>query len=279
MEKYSVLMPLYYKEKPEFLRKSIESMVQQTVKPDDFVIVEDGPLTDELYEVLNEYERKYDFIHRIVQKENLGCGASLNNGLRSCKNELIARMDSDDISLPNRCEKQLEMFEKYPELGVVGTAMYEFSSDENNPKYIKFMPETPEEVYKYGKRRIPFSHPTVMYRKSVVYDKHNGYCEERGMDDSDLFPRLMYSGVLGRNINEPLLKYRSNEEQYRRRINLKDSLAVIRYSYRNYKMKYTGLIDLAYVVVLNLGACLLPIKLRMFLFKKMTRKNANFYKK
>lgn len=272
MENYSILMPVYYKEKPDFLRKSIESMIQQTVQTDDFVIVEDGPLTEELYEVLDEYEKKYVFIHRVVQKENRGCGASLNNGLKNCKNELIARMDSDDISLPNRCEKQLKIFEKYPELGVVGTAMYEFSYDENNPEYIKYMPECPDDVYQYGKRRIPFNHPTVMYRKSIVYNLHRGYCEERGMDDTDLFPRLMYSGVIGRNINEPLLKYRSNPEQYRRRINLRDSLAVIRYSYRNLKMKYTGILDFIYVVIMNLGACMLPIRLRMFLFKKVTRK-------
>lgn len=272
MDNYSILMPVYYKEKPEYLRRSIESMVEQTVQTDDFVIVEDGPLTQELYKVLDEFENKYDFIHRVVQKENRGCGASLNNGLKSCKNDLVARMDSDDISLPDRCEKQLKMFLKHPELGVVGTAMYEFSFDENNPEYIKYMPENPEDVYKYGKRRIPFSHPTVMYRKSVVYDMHHGYCEERGMDDTDLFPRLMYSGVIGCNINEPLLKYRSNPEQYKRRINLKDAFAVIKYSYRNLKMKYTGVVDFAYVVVMNLGACMLPVKLRMYLFKRLTRK-------
>lgn len=89
MEKYSILMPVYYKEKPDFLRKSIESMIQQTVQTDDFVIVEDGPLIQELYDVLNEYEEKYKFIHRVVQEKNRGCGASLNNGLKNCKREIF----------------------------------------------------------------------------------------------------------------------------------------------------------------------------------------------
>lgn len=275
MEQYSVLMPLYNKEKPEYLIQSIESMLNQTYKTNDFVIVEDGPLTSELYKVLDDFEKKYDCIHRIVQKENKGCGESLNNGLRHCKNELIARMDSDDISLETRCEKQIKEFAKYPNVDVIGTAMYEFYDDYNKPEYIKYMPETSDEVYEYGKRRIPFNHPTVMYKKSVVYTQNGGYCSERGMDDTDLFPRLIYSGVLGKNINEPLLKYRSNHEQNKRRINFKDSIAVVKYEIRNYKQHYASFGDLLFVIGANIGACFIPTKLRIYLMKKVTRQKCN----
>ncbi len=115
-QKYSVLMSLYKKEKPEYLRLALDSMLNQTVIPDEIVLVEDGPLTDELYAVLNEYP----MLHRIKNDTNLGLGLALNVGLRECRNELVARMDTDDCSKPNRCEKQLERFLEKPYLvGVI----------------------------------------------------------------------------------------------------------------------------------------------------------------
>lgn len=121
MEKYSVLMSLYKKENPEYLRMAIDSMLSQTVAPDEIVIVEDGPLTEELHSVIKEYVTKYPELFQIVVNEkNLGLGLALNNGLKACRNELVARMDTDDISKPERCEKQLKVFEKNPELSIVG---------------------------------------------------------------------------------------------------------------------------------------------------------------
>ena len=117
MEKYSVLMSLYVKEKPEYLRLAIDSMLNQTVIPDEIVIVEDGPLNDSLYSVLYEYEGK---ITRVRSEKNIGLGLALNVGLKACRNELVARMDTDDISKPDRCEKQLKRFEEKTELAIVG---------------------------------------------------------------------------------------------------------------------------------------------------------------
>ena len=97
MEPYSVLMSLYKKEHPEYLRLALDSMINQTVKPDEIVLVEDGPLTDELYAVVEEYK---DYLTIVVNKTNLGLGLALNEGLKACRNELVARMDTDDISKP-----------------------------------------------------------------------------------------------------------------------------------------------------------------------------------
>ena len=124
MEKYSVLMSLYVKEKPEYLRLAIDSMLNQTVTPDEIVIVEDGPLNDSLYSVLDEYEGK---ITRVRSDKNIGLGLALNVGLKACRNELVARMDTDDISKPDRCEKQLKRFEEKPELAIVGAWVDEFT--------------------------------------------------------------------------------------------------------------------------------------------------------
>ncbi|MBQ3920927.1 MAG: glycosyltransferase, partial [Firmicutes bacterium] len=117
MEKYSVLMSLYRKEDPAYLREALDSMLSQTAPPDEIVLVEDGPLTEELYAVVSAYSDKAPGLFTIiVNEENMGLGASLNRGLTACRNELIARMDTDDISKPSRCEKQLRRFEEEPGL-------------------------------------------------------------------------------------------------------------------------------------------------------------------
>ena len=120
MEKYSVLMSLYFKEKPEYLRLAIQSMVDQTLKPDEIVIVKDGQITSELQRELDVFVDKYPILFKIVGYENnRGLGLALNYGLEHCKNELVARMDTDDIAKPNRCEKQLMAFEKDQDLSIV----------------------------------------------------------------------------------------------------------------------------------------------------------------
>lgn len=109
--KYSVLMSVYYKENPEWLDIAIKSMMEQTIVTDDFVIIKDGKLTQELDTVLEKYEEKYPEIFNIIQLENnVGLGPALKIGVENCKNELIARMDSDDYSIQTRCEKQLQVF-------------------------------------------------------------------------------------------------------------------------------------------------------------------------
>ena len=124
MEKYSVLMSLYSKENPEYLRTAIDSIINQTVQPDEIVIVKDGPLTEELDKVVADYEQRYPLLfHIVVSESNIGLGKALNLGLNACRNELVARMDTDDIAKPERCEKQLQMFENNAELDLLGSAV------------------------------------------------------------------------------------------------------------------------------------------------------------
>lgn len=131
--KYTVLMSVYYKEKPEYLSLSIESMLNQTVKPDEFIIVKDGPLTTELDEVINNFVTAYPKTFNIIVNEtNLGLGPALAKGIENSKNELIARMDSDDYVVSTRCERQLEKFREDPKLGMVGSYEAEFVDDIDN---------------------------------------------------------------------------------------------------------------------------------------------------
>lgn len=145
--KYTVLMSVYYKEKPEYLSLSIESMLNQTVKPDEFIIVKDGPLTTELDEVINNFVTAYPKTFNIIVNEtNLGLGPALAKGIENSKNELIARMDSDDYVVSTRCERQLEKFREDPKLGMVGSYEAEFVDDIDNVISIHRVPSENDEI-------------------------------------------------------------------------------------------------------------------------------------
>ena len=215
--KYSILLPVYHKDKKEYLILSIESMLNQSVKSDDFVIVKDGPLTEELDELLDKYAANKDNHINIVSLEtNGGLGAALDFGLQHCKNELVARMDADDISLPTRCERLLELFEKDPNLAIAGTNMDEFSEDPSVLVSSRVVPSNYEDIKKFIRRRNAFNHPTVMFKKSEV-KRAGSYSSNGNIEDMDLFSRMISAGCIAANIPESLLLYRANKDNFKRR--------------------------------------------------------------
>lgn len=272
MEKYSVLMSLYKKEKPEYLGLAIDSMINQTVMPDEIVIVEDGPLTNDLYSVLKKYKNKYPKLFvSVVNKVNLGLGLALNNGLTVCKNELIARMDTDDISMDNRCEKQLQRFTEKPELAIVGAHIDEFVGDKSNIVSSRIVPTTSEEIYNFAKRRSAFNHPAVMYRKSVVL-AHGGYADLKRNQDVDLFGRMLFEGCKAENIDEALLWFRSNDELAKRRKSWENTWSYIATIKRFWKMGYSSFSDYVIVVIAQTGMYLMPVCMQHFIYKNLLRK-------
>lgn len=166
---YSVLMSVYYKEKPDFLKQSMESIFQQTVPTNDFVLVCDGPLNNELDTVINEMQKLFgERLNVIRLAKNGGLGNALNEGIKHCKNELVARMDSDDIAYADRCERQLEVFKRYPEISICSGIVEEFTDNTSVVDARRVPPETNAEIIEFAKMRNPFNHPCVMYRKSDV---------------------------------------------------------------------------------------------------------------
>ena len=268
MEKYSVLMSLYKKEHPEYLRIALDSMLNQTVKPDEIVLVEDGPLTDELYAVVEEYKTH---LHIVVNKENLGLGLALNEGLKECRNELIARMDTDDISKPNRCEKQLKRFEEKPELAIVGSHIDEFVGTKENVISQRRVPLTSEAIYSYAKKRSAFNHPAVMYRKSAVLTE-GGYANLKRNQDVDLFGRMLFKGHKAENIDEALLWFRSSDELAERRKSWENTKSYIDTIKNFWKIGYSSFGDYAKVAVAQTGMFILPTKMQNWVYKKFLRK-------
>lgn len=266
-KKYSVLMSLYKKENPEYLRIAIDSMLNQTVAPDEIVLVEDGPLTDDLYAVLDEYP----MLHRVKNEINLGLGLALNVGLKECRNELVARMDTDDCSKPERCEKQLQRFLEKPYLAVVGSHIDEFIGDISNVVSQRIVPTTSEEIYKFAKKRSAFNHPAVMYSKTAVL-ANNGYADLKRNQDVDLFGRMLFNGNKAENIDEALLWFRSSDELAKRRKSWQNTWSYVATIRKFWKMGYSSFADYAIVGIAQTGMYLMPIKLQNYIYKNFLRK-------
>ena len=187
-ENYSVLMSVYYKEHPEYLRQSMQSIYDQTVPTDDFVLVCDGPLTPELDAVIADMQDQFGPRLRVCRLlKNGGLGKSLNFGIKQCKNDLVARMDSDDISRPDRCKRQLAVFADHPDYSIVSGIVEEFSDTPDNISVRRVVPEGQSEIIAFAKKRNPFNHPCVMYKKSAV-EAAGGYQDFYLLEDYYLDP-------------------------------------------------------------------------------------------
>lgn len=271
-ENYSVLMSVYYKENSEYLKQAIESIQAQTFPTDDFVLVCDGPLNQELDSVIKKKQQEMKNILNVVRlKKNAGLGNALNKGIQQCKNELVARMDSDDISYPDRCEKQLMVFNTYPEISVCSGIVEEFAT---NPKVVesrKVPPETQEEIREFAKVRNPFNHPCVMYKKPDV-EAVGSYKDFYLLEDYYLWVRMIMAGYQGYNLQEPLLHMRAGTDMYMRRGGLKYAKTqekLFRF------MKNNGFISKGQYIkncVIRGESSLAPNWLRKFVFEKVLRK-------
>ena len=213
---YSVLMSVYRKEKPDHLRLAMESMLRQTVPPEEFILICDGPLTAELDAVIEEMAAKAPCLRVIRLEKNQGLGHALRLGMESCSCELVARMDSDDISLPDRCEKELTYLAAHPEISVVGGWIGEFSASPDQIQSIRQVPENADEILAFAKKRNPFNHPSVMLRKRDVLAAGN-YQEVRYLQDYYLWAAMLAKGYQGHNLQEILVHMRADENLFKRR--------------------------------------------------------------
>ena len=204
---FSVLMSVYKNDNPEHLKLALESIYEkQTKKPDEIVIVFDGPLTREQLGVLDEFRRnKKNIVNYYPQKENKGLGEALRIGTERCKCDYIFRMDSDDISAPMRFEIQSKYIEKHKNIDVLGTSIAEFiNSPEENNKKIRVCPKKQRDIIQWAKKRNPMNHMTVcIKRKSLI--EAGGYKTLKYMEDYYLWIRMISHGFILENINKPLV--------------------------------------------------------------------------
>ena len=256
MENYSILMTVYKKDNPSYVKEAINSILKQTFLTNDFVIVCDGPLTKELYDLLDEYKQN-DIFNIIYLEKNIGLGAALKKGVTFCKNELIARMDDDDISLENRCEMEVKFLENNKDISIVGSHVYEFEGDIANIIREKKVPIEYKDICSFSKKRNPFNHSTVMFRKQDII-KVGNYSEMRTNQDVDLWVRLLNQGYKGKNIDESLVYFRFDESTYSRRKDWKNIKLHIKVWNNFYKKNYCSFIDFLTVMCFQLAVFIMP---------------------
>lgn len=220
-QKFSVLFSVYYKEKPEFFDRALESVYNQTVKADEWVIVKDGPITSELQAVIDKYKVLDGVnIKEVPLEENKGLGVALSYGVPECSFELIARMDTDDIAVPERFALQLAEFEKNPDLHLCGGQIREFETAPNEIVAERRVPLTQTEIVEFQKKRSAFNHMTVMFKKSKVLEAGN-YKDCPLMEDDMLWVDMLLAGANCVNLDEYLCNVRTNRDMIARRGGLK----------------------------------------------------------
>lgn len=266
---FSVLLSLYCKENPKNLSIALNSIIFQTNEPNEIIIVEDGPLNKELYDILNDFQSKYNKIKRIRLNENVGLGKALNEGLKHCSYDLVARMDTDDISNPNRFEKQVKYMTEHPEIDACSSWIDEFIDSTDNIISTKKLPETNEEIINYAKHRSPLNHPAVMFRKSAVMavGGYSGFPE-----DYCLWVKMIMNGSKMYNLQESLLYFRYSPDMIKRRGGWKYAKDDFKSQMQFYKMGFIGIGTLIYNIAIRMTVRLVPNNLRNFIYKKLLRK-------
>lgn len=271
---FSVLLSVYWKEKPEYLEQAIESIYfNQTLKPKEIVLIEDGKLTDELYEIIKKLKNKIgDSIFKVISLEkNMGLGNALKIGVENCSYEYIARMDTDDIAYPERFEKQFLYLKENPDIDVLGSYMSEFSGSIDNIICIKDCPSNDIDMKKYMKLRDPVNHPSVILKKSSVLAAGN-YQEIFLNEDSYLWGRMLVKGFKFKNILEPLIYFRVNDDTYKRRGGWKYIKAEYELQRKFLEIGLINKIEFLRNITLKNIVRVLPNSLRKVIYKKILRK-------
>lgn len=269
-------MSVYIKEDPKFLDESLKSiLVNQTIIPNEMILVKDGLLTEELELVIDKYYSKFPSIFKTIPlSNNVGLGKALNIGLEKCTHSLIARMDSDDICAYNRFERQLRYFKNNTKLDLLGSNIIEFFDSPDNPKFVKRAPLDIAGIRKMIKRRNPINHVSVMFRKESVIEA-GGYMHLPYLEDYYLWIRMLKNNCIIENINEDLVFVRTGKEMFKRRGN---SEYIVRWYYLQKKMKeyrLIGNIDFLVNMINIVGFIYTPSKMKKNIYKWFLRDEVN----
>lgn len=270
MHMFSVLLSLYSKENPLFLKQSLDSLFSQTLLPSEVILVKDGPLTAELDTIVSDYKQRHSILKVVALEKNQGLGRALNEGLKCCSCDLVARMDTDDVAKPNRFEKQLKVFTQYPNLDVVSAWVDEFEGDVSNIISVRKLPASHSEIYSFAQFRCPVNHPVVMFRKQAVINA-GGYMHMPLLEDYYLWVRMLLNGSKFYNIQESLLYFRFSPQMFKRRGGWQ--YAVYEYHFFN-QIRKLGFISFFQFIKNILSHCIvriLPNSLRSILYKKVIR--------
>jgi len=270
---FSVVMSVYCKENPDFLQKSLNSIINQTLEPDEIVLVKDGQLTKELDEVIIGFKNKYPNVFTVVAlSQNKGLANALNQGMKVVRNPIVARMDSDDICFENRFEVQINHLINN-NLDIAGGQIIEFSKSIEDIVSIRNVPCSHQEIVKFLKFRSPFSHPTIVFRKEV-FETLNGYDVNIFPEDYDFFVRAYLAGFRFGNVQEDVMYFRLGEnlsEAIKRRWGMKYASNEFRLYNKFLKLGFFNYIDYLKVIFFKIPLRIMPFKLYSYIYFKFSR--------
>ena len=267
-----MLMSVYHRVDEEALALCLDSLIKQTRLPDQFVIVRDGPLGDDLERHLSSFNEKLPgLVSFVTLDQNQGLINALNAGLDFCLGDWILRMDADDVATPDRIETQLSYLANHPETDVLGSSMLEFEADPANPLRHKPVAVTHEEIRSQLPYRNPINHPTVCIRKSLLQSV-NGYPSLHFLEDYLLWVRLMHAGARFHNLEKPLHLYRFDADTLARRAGIENFRNECRLRWWMFNHGMIGPLTLATVIILQLVLRFAPTGLRRYLWQASRHK-------
>lgn len=271
-DKVSVLMSVYKKEKPQNLKLAIMSIINQTREVDEIILVEDGPLGEELDSIIKEIKMECEYLKNIKLKKNVGLGRALNEGLKHCKNNFVARMDSDDICELNRIELQLDFMKENPNIDVIGGNIVEFDDLTGENVSYRIVPKKHEDIVSFLKKRNPMNHVTVMFKKNKVIDS-GGYLDCLFFEDYYLWARMINNGCIFANLDNTLVRVRAGLSMSGRRGSINYIKSIINFEKKLYNLKMISLSLYIYNVFMRSIVSVIPNKLRYNLYQRRLRIN------
>lgn len=270
VEKFSVLMAVYHKERAANLRCALQSVQAQTLPPDEIVVVRDGPIGSELDAVLKEFSRLYGNLIEVSLPVNGGLGKALNAGLAACSNEIVARMDSDDISVPYRFERLVSRISADRQLSLVGSAVAEFNVDSTILERVRKVPLTHDEILRRFSVLSPVNHPAVVYRRSAVLEC-GGYASEFAQEDYHLWAKMLARGCRFENSPEALLLMRTGDGLYDRRGGLRYARSEIRLQREFLRLGLINIPQFLFNSITRCGVRMMPGSVRQMVYKLFLR--------
>lgn len=268
--KFSVLMSVYRGEKPEFLDAAFHSLRSSTVSLTEVVLVEDGPLPESLHHIV-ELHRDALNLKRVVLPRNVGLGPALTEGLKQCAHEWVARFDTDDLIIDDRFARQTAYIASNPDIDLFGGWIWEFDADPASPTgRLRRVPESQRAIQAYAKKRNPFNHMTVMFRRDLALSL-GGYRDEHLYEDYALWVRMIQAGARTANLPVVLVNARAGAGMYARRGGLGYAMGEIRAQWAFHRSGFIGFPRFALNLATRLPVRILPDRFRQFLYERILR--------
>tara|TARA_B110000003_G_scaffold89929_1_gene91996 strand:- start:10491 stop:11279 length:789 start_codon:yes stop_codon:yes gene_type:complete len=262
-------MSVYISDSPIYFIEAINSLLNQTKMPDEIIIIADGPIGNELNVALN-YFKNMDLIRIIRLEKNCGLALSRKKAISSTSFDIIAVMDSDDICVPDRFEKQIKLLQD-GKTQVVGGWIEEFVNEPRDKGKVRKTPINHKEIFSFGKWRNPINHVTLMFTKEA-YDSVDGYSSVRHSEDWDMISRMLVTGVIIQSVPEVLVHVRAGDEMIERRRNIEQFKGEMMLFIKMYSIGYINLFHLFGNIMIRVVLRALPMFVTKFTYNSLLRK-------